>query len=455
MKKAIQLFILLCAGYAASSQGTCSNPYPINLNGTVQNFSTGSSTGLNILCTAIGLTPITWFSFTTNASAQCPLISLIASDGNACEVGFYTSCGSLISSSSMCLYDGNGLWTPSESYTVSPNTTYFLRVKTASACNISVSGQYYTPTNNTCAGAFSISNTPVVDNNSCHKGSTEVTATQLCAFTMENTAFYQFYLIDAGVAVININNIACDNGATNNSNGFQAGFFTGSCGSLTPLNCTSTSGSFFQLSSDILPAGTHVYLAIDGVSGSNCRYSISGINITGVLDAAVFKNFSVWKTKSGNTLRWTGLSEPGRYYQVERSSDGRIFKPIGKIYQQGTGEMIFTYEDAQPLKRSFYRVRQVDAKGLVQLSETLQALRTDLLQARVIENPVAGNTLKLHFNEATSVRYEVVNTMGQTVLRGAGSGEYLSKDVSSLSSGRYIVRLEGESISEALSFMKL
>lgn len=174
----------------------------------------------------------------------------------------------------------------------------------------------------------------MLDNNSCHLPGPGVTAAQLCAFSLENTAFYQFYVNTTGTCVINISNITCDNGPTTNNNGFQIGFFSGTCASLNWLSCTSGSGTFVQATTPSLNAGSKVYVAIDGNGGSNCAYTIGGINILGVLSKSL-KNFSGWKMGNSNVLKWTALNETDGYYDLERSDNSVDFYSIEKNKKQG------------------------------------------------------------------------------------------------------------------------
>ena len=266
----------------------------------------------------------------------------------------------------MCFDDGTGLWAPAETFLVQTNKTYYLRVKTSTATTLSVSGQSYNPPNNTCAGAFPIDGNGRSDNNACHKPSIEVDPSQLCAFSLENTAFYQYYVANNGVTIINISSIACDNGATNNNNGFQIGFFTGSCSSLTPFYCNSGAGSFVQATTPSLTAGTRVVVAIDGVSGSNCQYTISAFNAYSVL-AINFRNFSVWQSPLTNIVKWICVNDSSFYYEVERSEDGSHFSPIGRVQNSsnGSGEINYSFEDQSPLIRAYYRLKRIENGGRV------------------------------------------------------------------------------------------
>lgn len=449
--KHLMLLHLLCstAALCLAQGSTCSNAIQIPLDGNIVSFPTSASTGAAVVCTNYTATsPVTWFRFTTNASGQCPLLNIGASDNGSCEVALYTSCNggqNLQAASSMCFDDGTGLWAPAETYVMNGNQTYYLRIKTATACNISIGGQSYQPANNSCNGAFSIGTSTINDNNSCHKPGAGVTPDQLCAFSIENTAFYQFYVATTGSAIINISNISCDNGAGNNQSGFQVGFFKGSCAALVPINCTSGSGNFVQATTDPLPAGTLVYVAIDGMAGSNCKYSISGVNVYGVLAGEGFKKFTVWKGPSSNKISWIANTEQGTRFVIERSADGTNFSTLASLSPSYWGEgKTFTYEDGQPAQRSYYRIRK-QSNGQVALSPIVLAERKEAASIRITNLYPSGSQLVVRYEspQDESAPYFISSLTGQLMMKGtlnfSRGQNTLVLPLSQLPKGKYII----------------
>jgi hypothetical protein len=365
----------------------------------------------------------------------------------------------------MCFYDGSGLWAPALPSPFTANTTYYLRIKTSTICTISIGAQNYTPSNDDCLGAFSISTVGIPDNNSCHLPGPGVTTAQLCASSLENTAFYQFYVASTGNCVINIANITCDNGAANNKNGFQIGFFTGDCSSLTHLHCDSNSNigasAFLQFTTPLLTANTKVYVAVDGFSGSNCSYTIGGINILGVLSKSL-RNFSGWKMANSNMLKWTMLNETDGYYEIERSENGIDFISIGKIKSNGVStEINYSFEDHDPFSKNFYRLRQTDEKGKISLSQIIQIDRSDLpnLDVRLI-NPVYNLAdITITTTSTGKYMYKIINIQGQLQTQGIifcnnGSTRF-QKEISGLTAGQYYFILENNGPPVTRSFVKL
>ena len=329
----VTVILMLPVFLKAQTGADCANAIPLIMDGVCRNYSTSPSTATSVTCTGYtGSSPVTYFSFTTNSTPDRVLIDITSPSGSSCEVLFYSSgsCSPALSASAMCFDDGSGLWAPAHSYTLIPNYTYNLRIRTGSSGTITICARHYTPANDDCPGATSIGPTYKTDNNACHTAGPGVNAADLCASTLENTAFYTYIVETTGVSFININNINCDNQAANNSTGMQIGFYTGSCGSLTPLSCYSNVGTFISASTSSLAAGTRVFVAIDGVAGSNCSYEINALNA--LVLATNIKYFSGWKTNSSNLLKWVTLQEQaGAYYEIQRSGDGNTFKTIGRV----------------------------------------------------------------------------------------------------------------------------
>jgi hypothetical protein len=453
----------------AQTGGTCASAFPIPLDGVKRIFNTSSNNATAVVCTNYpGSSPITWFSFTTNAAAEMPLMDIAAADSTNCEIAMSTSCNlnnGLEAGSSMCFDDGWGLWAPAHNFNLSPNTTYYLRIKTATATTISITAQSHTPTNNLCSGATPVGSTPINDNNACNRPSSEVTPAQLCAFTIENTAFYQFYVASNGQAIINISNIYCDNGPYNNGSGFQIGFFTGSCGALTPLSCAAGAGTngFVQATTPSLSAGTKVYVAIDGDAGSNCQYSFNALNAFGVLAETEFKNFSGWRTFTTNVLKWISTTNKTVHFLVERSINGSEFASIGEVSPMGAhGQAVnCKFEDPQPSQVTYYRVKQVASNGQITMSNTLRIERkNEKVNKFRVFNPVREN-LAYEFDSDTEdvVDYTISSAFGQVFSHGKlqlqNGTNRLSQSISNIPAGHYVLTISSRTSSQSLSFIKL
>jgi hypothetical protein len=465
--------ILLFYSCIAFGQGTsCNNSLALTLDGVCRDYTISTSTGSATHCSGAlysGTGRYTFFTFITNGSGSCVLINLTTSSGQAAEVTLWTKCtsggaGNLQNPedpSSVCFNDGTGFWAPHQSLTLLANTTYYLRVWTPGPGTLTMCAKSYAPPNNTCAGATAISSTPLLDNNSCNKPSTEVLPENLCALSLENTAFYTYTLAYTGASIITISNISCDNSNIGVNAGFQVGFFTGSCGSLTPVSCHADSAGSVQATTNSFPAGTKITVAIDGNNGSNCSYTISAINA--ITLPAVVRYFTAWAKPESNLLKWVSLEEtPGTRFEIEKSIDGTNFFRIGVVAgtnDQNT-ETDYHFDDVSLLPNQYYRLKIISGDGKTIYSNTLQSKRQNLKPVSVTFQNYGSDKLVLKVTSAydKNSTIQVIDALGrQTQIRNVqfdkGESSY-TIDIKSLSAGLYYLIFSDNSSQKQYSFVK-
>jgi hypothetical protein len=472
--KPVKLVILamLCVTttYLYPQGASCTNPHILALDTVSRNFAVSPTSGTSAECSAgfSGSGKITIFSFTTNASGSCVLVHIATSAPvQVAEVSMYTGCGGtgtpqgLQSGSSVCFVDGTGYWAPSQVLTLLPNTTYYLRVWTPGAGTITMSATNYPPPNNLCSGSSWISGDVTKDNNACAKPSTEVTPVQLCAFSLENTAFYTYIVESNGVSSIQLNDINCDNLNSAAETGFQIGFFVGSCGSLQKISCATGSGGSLTATTGWLAAGTQVFVAIDGTAGSNCSYSITAFNAT-VLPVKL-KYFTAWKRPDANRLTWLTTSEKNfSHFEIEKSSDGANFVRITTIKGKGgnSTETAYTFDDNEVKVVQYYRLKYVDANGQYTYSNILRVNRDDVTNTKVLFSNRVTTMLALRLIDlnADNLSIKIIDNSGREVRRQnvkINPGENsLNINTGSIPSGFYYLMLSADNYKRTFSFVK-
>jgi len=456
--------------YLYPQGASCTNPHVLALDTVSRNFTVSPTSGNAAECSSgfSGSGKITIFRFTTDASGSCVLVHIATSAPvQAAEVSMYTGCGAtgtpqgLQTGNSVCFVDGTGYWAPSQTYTLLPNTTYYLRVWTAAAGTITMSARNYPPPNNLCSGASWIGADVTNDNNACAKASIEVEPWQLCAATLENTAFYSYIVESNGVSSIQLNNINCDNLNSAAETGFQIGFFIGSCGSLIRLNCATGSGGSLTATTGWLPAGTKVVVAIDGNSGSNCAYSITAFNAT-VLPITL-KYFTAWKRPDANRLTWLTTSEKNfSHFEIEKSSDGVNFVRIKSIEGKGgnSKETAYTFDDNEVKAVQYYRLKYVDANGQFTYSNILRVNRDDVINTKVLFSNHITNLLALRIIDldANDLSIKIIDNAGRTIKTQnvkINPGENsLNINTGSIPSGFYYLMLSADNYKRTFSFVK-
>jgi len=482
MKRSLLTFLIFFGIYCSNvfAQGTsCTNAITIPLNGTCNSYNTSTVTSNAVHCTGSGyggFGRVTYFTFTTNSSSQCVSLDIQTSTaGVKLEAVLYSGCSGGVPTGgdayqSVCMTDGNGIWASNLWWSnLAPNSTYYLRVRTESGFTgtLQICGKFDTPSNNLCSGSTGIDTiTTPNQNNACNIGSTEVTPASLCAGSLENTAWYTFTVLATGVSSVVIGNLNCDNAnfAGNNDYGFQIGFFTGNCGSLTATNCqaqTGAAGGTVIASSTSLPAGTVVHVAIDGFAGSNCKYSIVAINAAPL--SVKMRSFEGWRGSDFNFLTWTTSTETNnKYFEVERSDDGSNFSYLGRVEGalNSTVEKRYSFKDEKPLSSCYYRLKQVDAHGFITYSRIIRIVRPLISKlTATFQNPV-HDILKASFetSEAGAAQIRIVDVSGKTMITESiklqkGINQY-QRSLNKLSPGTYYLVVTRDDMRKTFPFIK-
>ena len=473
--KASFLVIVVYLSVVTYGQGnSCSNPYQIPVDTICRNYPVSATIGSCIYCTMNGYNGnngrITYFSFTTDDQVRCVLIDVTAAAGVTLELVLYNGCltgvpmpvGGLYNHN-MCMSEGSGLWAQNLFDNLAPNTTYYLKARTAGGFtgDLQVCARYYSPPNMDCMGATSISsNVFVKDNNACHRPGT-IPPTQLCAITLENTAWYTYVVQASGSSTITIDSIQCNNGNGNNNNGFQIGFFSGTCNSLIPITCSNGAGGTVQATATGLTGGTRIYVAIDGYSGSNCSYSINATNAYPL--PVKLKHFAAWKDGSRNKLKWISLTEENNsYYEVQRSEDGKNYSEIGRIAgdRLSTSEKEYIFFDDYPPALCYYRLKQVDLDGKYSFSNVVEVRRNELLSFNLFPVVISSGELNLKIQSQAEGKalYTIYSYGGALIKKGwlsLNKGINISPvDISPLAGGSYIIEISMDIYKTSRGFNK-
>ncbi len=470
VKIVIPVLLCLISIFAQGQGASCSNPHVLTLDSVSRNFSVSPTSGNSAECGAgfSGSGKITIFRFTTDASGSCVLVHIATSAPvQATEVALYTGCGGtgtcqgLQTGSSVCFVDGTGYWAPSQTLTLLPNTTYYLRVWTPASGTLTMSAINYAPPNNLCIGASWVSATAVNDNNACAKPTTEIEPWEVCAFSLENTAFYSYIVEANGTSSVQLNNINCDNLNSAAETGFQIGFFTGSCNDLIRISCTTGSGGSVSAATGWLAAGTQVFVVIDGTSGSNCSYTITAFNAT-VLPITL-KYFTAWKRPDANRLTWMTTDEKDfALFEIEKSTDGVNFIRIGTKTARGgiNTETSYSFDDNEIKPVQFYRLKQVDINGKYTYSNVIRVNRDDITSAKVIFSNKITSILALRIIDmpADKLSLKVIDNSGREVrsqnVRITPGENSVQMNTGSMPSGFYYLILSAENYKRTFSFIK-
>lgn len=173
------------------------------------------------------------------------------------------------------------------------------------------------------------------------------------------------------------------------------------------------------------------------------------LTVTAVLPVEL-AGFNVSVDRTAAILTWVTASEHNnRGFDVERSSDGRHWNPIGFVPGHGTTleAQSYRFTDERPLPgTNYYRLRQMDFDGQEAYSGVvsihLPKLAENVVQA--FPNPVGNGELTLYFLhdlQESSAMLRLYSPTGQLVREQPASGREAKLDLTDLPAGVYMVEL--------------
>lgn len=123
------------------------------------------------------------------------------------------------------------------------------------------------------------------------------------------------------------------------------------------------------------------------------------------------------KTNSeGNLLTWKTTSETNnKGFQIERSADAKTFESIGFVDGLGNnlGDKTYTFLDAKPYFKTYYRLKQLDWDGKLEYSRII-TVKQDKTKLSVYPNPAKNEFFVSGLDREEAV--EIRNAEGRIVL---------------------------------------
>jgi len=163
-------------------------------------------------------------------------------------------------------------------------------------------------------------------------------------------------------------------------------------------------------------------------------------------------SFNAQAQNKNSLVSWITASEKNSaYFDVEHSTDGRIFTKVGNVKAQGTTDIShnYSYVHTTPVNGvNYYRLKMVDMDGTYQYSETRTVRFGDLSTGTiaVVPNPTTGRT-RVVLPAALSENGMIVvyNGMGMIVAKVAAPGmQAVEFDLSNQAPGLYhLVVMDG------------
>ncbi len=408
--------------------------------------------------------------FCTNSSNDCIVFDISGLAGsNGTNYAVYTGCTGSNTLSGFtgeggCYSNAANSVISTSNMNLSANTCYYMRVWTKDPPTSSSQICLYTqtPANDECSGAMGVDATVQATDNYCMTpGTSDPPPSQYCAGSIENNAWYTFTsdpnCLNPCDVVVTFSNINCNGGAA----GFQIGYWTGTCGSLNYLGCTSGSGGTVTATITTTP-GTQIIMGIDGNAGAFCEFGISATNVI-QLPVGLFDFHHEYGDKGVELLWSTATENNNDFFTIERSSDGINYTELATVKGQGTSNVMNNYEyvDNRPnLGINYYRLSQTDLDGTMTYLNTI-AVETNMMfeGLMIAPNPAAGNTqISFLAKNPEPTTIEILDIAGKIVHRSThivkeGLNKY-SFDAEPLKYGMYFLRVSNSSEKREIKFMR-
>ncbi|MBO9612137.1 MAG: T9SS type A sorting domain-containing protein [Dyadobacter sp.] len=143
-------------------------------------------------------------------------------------------------------------------------------------------------------------------------------------------------------------------------------------------------------------------------------------------------------------LEWVTTSETNNdYFEIQKSTDARIFNTIGNVKGAGdskeTNHYHFT-DEAPGLQTTYYRLNQVDYDGTATLSRIVSVRNGNAAPDPAVYPNPSQHLIEVATNDGSAVvGLKVLDLNGNTLLEKRDSDEV---DVSALNRGEYIVEFK-------------
>lgn len=205
---------------------------------------------------------------------------------------------------------------------------------------------------------------------------------------------------------------------------------------------TLTNGNYILLRwKDVDDSGNDHHMAIDNVE---VAFDLSGGTCLVFLPIELLYFNANYNGKTVD-LNWETASEINNdYFTIERSSDGVNFESLSTTKGAGNSTNKIKYSDADtsPLNGiSYYRLKQTDFDGNFSYSQIVTVEANDPIEFSLFPNPTNNGLITISSKETTNEYIEIINDLGQLVLREKIKTNLTEFDISKFGKGIYMVIL--------------
>jgi len=225
--------------------------------------------------------------------------------------------------------------------------------------------------------------------------------------------------------------------------GLSATLIDNFANTITPISLSSNTSYAFTVTSNAASTG-------------NDRFKVVFNNTTPL--AVQFVNVRAEKKESAVQVNWTVNVQQGiKTYDVERSSDGKVFEKIASLTADAKADYSFT--DQAPINgNNYYRIKAI-ARSSNGVYSNIARVNLNQINASLSSypNPAKGSNLQISISNLNEGNYIIClyNAAGQkagsTQIRYEGGSSQINMNIEHLVPGIYIMQLmneQGDAIAE-------
>ncbi|MNS37293.1 hypothetical protein D3C72_695050 [compost metagenome] len=172
-------------------------------------------------------------------------------------------------------------------------------------------------------------------------------------------------------------------------------------------------------------------------------------------------SFEGYAQQGNNILNWsTAMEQNNRGFDIMHATDGKHFNKIGfvaSLATEGNSHTPLTYQfihkDAGVAKH-YYKLLQTDFDGRSKTSGIILINNTGTAQIAVYPNPSLQDNITINLGTDAAARIIVTDLSGKELIRHSATDKTYSLDVSALTAGNYIIRIETGTVYN-VKFVKL
>ncbi len=150
-------------------------------------------------------------------------------------------------------------------------------------------------------------------------------------------------------------------------------------------------------------------------------------------------------------LSWATTAEENfDYFSIERASDGRTFREIGRIYSKTDYSLIkkeYQFYDEMPVEGySYYRLKATDFDGFTEFHGILSVKLDEIVQKpNIYPNPSNESRVDINYAGTREARYKLLSFSGELIETGElQTGNNSIRFSQTLAPGIYFIYLEGD-----------